>query len=452
VSIPITPLDAWIARRLEDGTPGVGYSAETLRPVDRKTLAAAQERALRVLVRHAAANAPFYRERLRGLEDAPLRELPFTFPSDLAGAESRFLTVSQSEIRRVVTLATSGTTAPPKRLCFTDEDLEATEEFFLHGMVTFTPPGSAVAVLMGGTRPDGIGALLKRGLRRLGCSVHVFPLGEPPAATAARLDEVRPSVVVGLPAQVAAAAELSHHAPRVALLSGDMAPPSLRRRIEARWGCRVFVHYGLTESGWGCAVECAAREGCHVRELDLLPEIVDENGNVLPQGEWGEVTLTTLTRRSFPLLRYRSGDEGRFLPECCSCGSVLRRVEVRGRLPRRGAGGHLLRLYDAEEVLWRLPQVRDFALSLSGGKDRHETLLLELVVSGEDGDIAAKAVHALRALPGIPPHIVVTQHFGPVPERPGPKRSWGDACVLTEDRSGRRIPPSPSPHPRGGRS
>jgi phenylacetate-coenzyme A ligase PaaK-like adenylate-forming protein len=426
VNIPITPLDAWIARRLEDETPGGGYSAETLRPVDRNNLETAQERALRILVRHAAANAPFYRKCLRGLEDAPLRELPFTFPSDLAGAESRFLTVSQSAIRRVITLTTSGTTSPAKRLHFTAEDLNATEEFFFRGMTTFTPPGSTVGVLMGGTGPDGIGGLLERALRRMNCSVHVFPLRESPVETAARMDEVRPLVMVGLPARTVAITTLSRHAPAIVLLSGDMAPPSLRRRIEARWGCRVFVHYGLTESGWGCAVECAAREGCHVRELDLLSEIVDENGNTLPPGEWGEVTLTTLTRLSMPLIRYRTGDEGRILPGRCSCGSVLRRLEVRGRLPRRRSGGEPLRLYDVEEVLWRFPQVQDFSLFLSeGDHDRaSDALFLELVISEKGEGIADDVVRSLQPLPGMPRHIVVTQKRCSVPEHREAKRNW----------------------------
>lgn len=430
-TIPITPLDAWIARRLEAGRPGPA-AAGNPRLSDRRELEAAQERALRRLLRHAATRTLFYRKLLRGLENAPLREVPFTFPSDLAGAESHFLAVSLSEIRRIVTLATSGTTSPPKRLCFTAEDLEATEEFFLSGMSTFTPPGSTVAVLMGGTGPDGIGALLGRAVHPLGCSVRVFPLGESPFETAARLDEARPLVVVGLPAQVAAVAALSRHTPHVALLSGDMAPPSLRRRIETRWRCRVFVHYGLTESGWGCAVECAAREGCHVRELDLLPEIVDGKGNALPEGEWGEVVLSTLTRLSMPLIRYRTGDEGRLLPRRCSCGSVLRRLEVRGRLPRPGAEGIPLRLYDIEEILWRFPQVQDFTLALHGEEGAPGTLLLELAVSEERRDIAAEAVHALRSLPGIPRHITVTQKCCCALEHRGPKRNWENLSIVPD--------------------
>ena len=130
-----------------------------------------------------------------------------------------------------------------------------------------------------------------------------------------------------------------------------MAPASIRRRIENLWECITFNHYGLTETGWGCAVECRARQGCHVKELDLYVEIVDENGRVLPDGEWGEIVITTINRMSFPLIRYRTGDEGRILQDICPCGSPLKRIEVLGRLPRKGAGGVSLRLYDVEDAL-----------------------------------------------------------------------------------------------------
>ena len=123
------------------------------------------------------------------------------------------------------------------------------------------------------------------------------------------------------------------HKPDFVLLSADMAPFSIRQRIEKLWECTTFNHYGLTETGWGCAVECRAGQGCHIRELDVYVEIVDENGQTLQDGKWGEIVVTTLGRTSFPLIRYRTGDEGRMLPGICPCGSPLKRIEVLGRLP-----------------------------------------------------------------------------------------------------------------------
>lgn len=414
MSVPLTPLDPWVARRLGSG----------IRLSGRAELEEAQQAALRRLLRQAM-QASFYRERLAGLEDAPLAELPFTFPSDLAGSETRFLTVSQSRIRRVVTLSTSGTTAAPKRLCFTDEDLDSTEDFFLHGMSTFTPPGSVAAVFMEGPRPDSIGQLLVRALARIGCATHVFGLVRDPAEAAARVDAVRPDVVVGLPAQLGSVAGRTRHRPESVLVSADMSPPSLRKRIEERWSCTVYNHYGLTESGWGAAVECRARQGCHVRELDLLLEIVDAKGRVLPDGQWGEVVLTTLGRAAFPLVRYRTGDEGRFLPGTCPCGSLLKRLEVIGRLPRKGAGGLPLRLYDVEDALWGFPWIEDFRVSLAGPAESPETMTVVISVSGDPGPLAGEAVaEVLRKVPGAPGDVVVKWQVLSLLDRSRPKRDW----------------------------
>jgi phenylacetate-coenzyme A ligase PaaK-like adenylate-forming protein len=97
--------------------------------------------------------------------------------------------------------------------------------------------------------------------------------------------------------------------------------------IERAWGCEVFEHYGMTEMGLGGAMACEAHDGYHPREADLLFEIVDpRTGAPLPDGEYGEIVFTTLTRTAMPLVRYRTGDMSRFIPGPCPCGSVLKRL------------------------------------------------------------------------------------------------------------------------------
>ncbi len=93
------------------------------------------------------------------------------------------------------------------------------------------------------------------------------------------------------------------------LLSGDHVTPAMRAAIEQAWDCRVFEHYGSTEVGLGGAVQCRAHAGLHVREADLLFEVVDPaTGRALPDGADGELVVTTLTRRGMPLIRFRTGD------------------------------------------------------------------------------------------------------------------------------------------------
>ncbi len=214
--------------------------------------------------------------------------------------------------------------------------------------------------------------------------------------------------VVGIPVQVLGLARSATDdgvevAVDSVLLSTDHAARSLAGAVESAWGCRVFDHYGTTEMGLGGGVECEARSGYHLREADLLFEIVDrETGAPVPDGAYGEIVFTTLSREAMPLIRYRTGDRGRFLVEPCACGSVLRRLErVRARFCGRArlqAGG-MLDLAAVDEAAFALPQVRDVraALRREAGRD-----VLEVEVQGRGGDaLRCRVAAALTAAPGL---------------------------------------------------
>ena len=112
------------------------------------------------------------------------------------------------------------------------------------------------------------------------------------------------------------------------LLSGDYVPPSFVSDISEVWKSEVFEHYGMTEMGLGCAMSCSAHKGYHVRENDIYIEIIDpDNGYHQPDGKWGEIVFTTLTRRGMPIIRYRTGDIGRWLTGKCPCGSRVKRLD-----------------------------------------------------------------------------------------------------------------------------
>ncbi|HPJ26678.1 MAG TPA: phenylacetate--CoA ligase family protein [Synergistaceae bacterium] len=427
MTFPLTPVESWTTRRLE----GLSLSSsedlgKPLHLESRKKLEEAQERALRHLIRGAVKDTLFYRERLQGLEEAPLKELPLTLPSDLQEREFAFLGTSQSRIERRVSLSSSGTRSPSKRLGFTREELRKTEDFFLYGMSTFTPPRSVVGIFMEGSRPWSIGDLLKRALERMDCTPRIFGLVEDPLRAAAWMEKVRPRVVVGLPSHMAFLAGETLWTPETVLLSADIAPRALRKRIEKKWHCKVYNHYGLTESGWGCAVECAARGGCHVRELDLLLEILDSRGEKVPEGSWGEVVLTTLGRPSFPLIRYRTGDRGRFLSGTCSCGSVLKRLEVSGRLPLKGAEGIPLHLEEVENILWDFDAIRDFSLLLRHEGSLPAELVAVLGISEKAGLPLETIEKALRCVPGMPPRILLEKSPELFLQHSGIKRDWNN--------------------------
>ena len=113
------------------------------------------------------------------------------------------------------------------------------------------------------------------------------------------------------------------------ILVGEPVSADMRASIEKKLDLGTWVHYGLSEvPGPALAFECEAHDGLHVSEDHFYPEIVDPaTGQLVPNGESGELVLTTLTTRAFPLIRFRTGDRMRFLSNKCPCGRTLRRVQ-----------------------------------------------------------------------------------------------------------------------------
>jgi phenylacetate-coenzyme A ligase PaaK-like adenylate-forming protein len=152
-------------------------------------------------------------------------------------------------------------------------------------------------------------------------------------------------------------------------------------------------------------VECGIHDGCHIRESDLLIEIIDpKTGKVLPDGECGEVVLTTLGREAMPLIRYRTGDIASLDRSGCACGGVTARLKnIRGRMERcRLSSGALLYSQDIDEYLFEVPGLLDYRVLLATaettGVDRLE---LELQALPGSGRIADELVLSLGRVPAI---------------------------------------------------
>jgi len=376
----LTPLEPWLASKI--GRPG--------QPLETEALAGYQRARLQATLDLARARSPFYRRHLAATPVClatldELARLPFTTADDVRAQSLQMLCVPQGEVARVVTLQSSGTSGPPKRLYFTRTDQELTLDFFAVGMSTFTGPGDRVLILLPGTTPGSVGALLAAALERIGACPIPYGLVADPAHALRAAADAGATVAVGIPTQVLRLARWGQPPPGLrlhsVLLTTDHVPASLAAAVEAAFGCRVFNHYGMTEMGLGGGVDCAARRGYHLREADMLLEIVDPaSGMPLPEGAPGELVFTTLTRQGLPLIRYRTGDLARWLPGPCPCGTRLRtlahvttridgQVDVGGTAP--------LTLAALDEALFALPGVVDFQAQLETTGDG---LLLKLVV------------------------------------------------------------------------
>ncbi|HMK42880.1 MAG TPA: AMP-binding protein [Dissulfurispiraceae bacterium] len=398
-----TPLEQWIASKI--GATDI--------PLSRAAIESYQLRTLRETIQWAADRSQFYRKRLRGCSAAirsldDLKSIPFTTADDLRHGYLRFLCTSQNEIERIVTLPTSGTTGEPKRICFTADEQESIIDFFHHGMATLTKPGDRVLILLPGGRPGSVGDLLVSALARLGAVGIPHGPVDDPHSTLRIMARGRVDILIGIPTQVLALARTGQELaapPKRVLLSTDYVSDAVMRALEALWHCEVFAHYGMTEMGFGGGVQCEARDGFHMREADLYFEIVDPlGGRQLADGEYGEVVFTTLTRHGMPLIRYRTGDISRFLPDACRCGTVLKsldRVECRMAAQKRISTGEEIGPPDLEEAIFPISGVLDFSAALSSQNGKEHLSVAIFTLTPHKDTIAQEVLDALGSVNAI---------------------------------------------------
>ncbi|MEW5914493.1 MAG: DVU_1553 family AMP-dependent CoA ligase [Thermodesulfobacteriota bacterium] len=394
-----SPLQEWIRGRL-----GLGEAPLTL-----EALRAWQLDQLQRTVAWARAQSPFYCQRLAGLAPgAPaslddLARLPFTSAADIAENSLRFLCLSQGQVSHVVSLPPAAAGAPPRRLYFTAAELAQTVDFFCCGLRDLVRPGEQALCLFPRGRPGDVADLILTAVQRLGGVGRAPAPGQDLGQALAVLGPEPLAVVIGLPVQALLLAELGgpELRPRAAMLSGDRVPPALATRLRRLWGCPVYSHYGLSEMGFGGGVECAAAQGYHLREADLLLEIVSpDDGRLLPPGQEGEIVFTTLGRRAMPLIRFRTGDLSRLVPSPCPCGTslpLLARVQDRlaGRIAL--APGAVLSLAALDDALFAVQGLLDFRAWLE--KNR-----LRLAVSArqpEQGRVLAAAQEAVARVSAV---------------------------------------------------
>ncbi len=382
----ISPLDPWIAGKI--GYPGDPFTLENLRSYQLKQINS--------IIAYAKARSKFYSQTLSGLPDRissfeDFANFPFTSDSDLKIDPTQLICVPQGDIARVVTFNTSGTTGESKRCFFTPEDLELTVDFFGVGMSTMVRAGDRVLILLPDKTPDSVGDLLYRGLERIGVKPFKHGPVREPEETLRCMCENRINCLVGVPTQVLALVRFQQNRKsdfqvrmKSILLSTDYVPQAIASVIESAWDCSVFNHYGMTEMGLGGGVFCEGQYGYHLREADMYFEIVYPNsGELLPDGETGEVVFTTFTRQGMPLIRYRTGDFSRFLPGNCPCGTELRSLEkINGRIDGSfNIGSRTYQIADLDEVLFPIPGLINYKLRINHA-GQHTNLDFKLFFTG----------------------------------------------------------------------
>jgi len=315
-----------------------------------------QARSLQQLRRYVYARSPFYRQFHKGLTDRPLQELPIlTKPImmdnfeqlvtdrsirlsavesflESAGADSKFL-------NRYVVTSTSGTTGR-RAIVLSDSPEWSTYIAALARPMTWAglpPARRRKTAHVVSTVPWSMSARAGASLNsRISLSIRI-DTHEPLESIVRRLNEWRPQVLAsyasmaGELADEQAAGRLKIQ-PQIIITAAEVLTEDIRARIEAAWGKVLFNLYGATESV--IAAECEQHSGLHLFEDLGIFEVVDERGRPVPDGEYGErLLVTSLFRRTQPLLRYEISDMVRLAKEPCGCKRAFRLIDgIQGRI------------------------------------------------------------------------------------------------------------------------
>ena len=323
-----------------------------------------------------------YPDKLESLSQ--LQTLPFTTAEMLSAKPGRFLLTSQAEVSRVISGATSGTTGPAKRVFYTHQDTEHTIGLFTAGISEMLSAGDKCFIAFPFTGPFGLGDLIAQAVERLGGVPVRAGFGQPWGEMLALIRETSPETYIGFPVTLLSLIRLygENFPIQRALVSGDACPAGVMEELEKALGSKLYPHYGSRECGLGGAVTCPAFAGMHLRENHIIPEIIDEKGNVLPDGEYGELVLTTIGAEAMPLIRYRTGDFTRILPPC-PCGGVTRRLDTVSR--KEGA----ISIEELDSALFRIPELVDYRAIWNGA------LAIEAYGNLTSGEAISAAVRML---------------------------------------------------------
>jgi phenylacetate-CoA ligase len=303
---------------------------------------------LRSVVRRAYDRVELFRQRLDERAFPPdalgsladIQHLPFTTKADLRDTYPFGLFASpMQDVVRVH--ASSGTTGKPIVVAYTQQDLDVWTSVMVRAFAACgLDRGDVVQNAYGyGLFTGGLGA--HYGAEALGATVIPVSGGNTDRQIMVLKDFnvtaicCTPTYFIHLIERAGELGMRMRDLPlRVGIFGAEPWTESMRRHIELEGGIQAFDIYGLSEIiGPGVGVECPYHNGLHVFEDHFYPEVIDpETGRVMPDGEEGELVLTTLSKQAMPMIRYRTRDISVLAEGPCPCGRTVRRM---GRIARR---------------------------------------------------------------------------------------------------------------------
>ena len=344
---------------------------------------------VREQMRYAEDNSPYYRNKFKDAGVRPedintwddLEKIPFTDPKDLAENSMYFYAVSRTKLRNEFT--TTGTTGHRKTIGFTTNDLVSkvdivasalkdvgmTASDSLHIMFPLVTAWDPSLIMAGACKILGYGSSI--------CSeTDIKKQYEV-------MKEAGSTYIIGLPSFIyrvttlmRSEIDLRSMGIKKIISTSEPLSESMRHTLEEEWGCKVLDVWGMTEFGLACAVECDEQDGLHTDEANLLFEVVDpETGKHLPDGQIGELVVTSLNAECSVLIRYRTHDRAAMIAPPCGCGAHFNRklMKPSGRMDLQFKIGMGRKVYPVlfDEALFTDTSVVDYQVKITkeGYKD-----------------------------------------------------------------------------------
>lgn len=315
------------------------YFNKEIETMPRDEMKALQSERLVKQVRHVYDNVQYYRELMdkkgvtpddiKSVDD--LYKLPFLSKADLRDEYPYGLLATP--LKNCVRIhSTSGTTGRRVVAFYTQNDIDLWEECCARAIVAAGGSNEDVCQVCYGYGLFTGGSGLHGGSHKVGCLTLPMSSGNTERQIQFMMD-LNATILCCTPSYAAYLAESLKEAGykpednklKAGIFGAEPWTEEMRRDIEENLGIKAYDIYGLTEtSGPGVAFECSEQHGMHINEDNFIAEIIDpDTGEVLPDGEKGELVFTSITKEAFPLIRYRTRDICVLSHEKCSCGRTL---------------------------------------------------------------------------------------------------------------------------------
>lgn len=349
------------------------------------------------IIRYVGEKSPFYRERFRKFNiDPHLINHPsqlgtfFTTSEDLRHCPPEYFLCARPEMG----FETTGTTAKSKRVYFSNAETEGQSYdgavgFYSLGLRPEDRVVSAFDYSFWNAPVTFAGAV-----SRIRC-FYVIAAKIPPEEFYDRVRDYRFTVIAGQPSWVLCLTEIAEKRGtwpvKFIFTGGENMTEDTRRYIESVWNTDVYLSYGQTEAFGSIGVECRFKNGYHLNEVNLFPEIINPD-----QDGYGELVYTTTTREIMPFIRYRSADITKLMDDPCECElkSLRRLARIRGRcdeLVNCGMGN--ISPWFIEEILRGVPGItEDWQVSIQRPGNRDMTEFRLELLEGADAELVKKHI------------------------------------------------------------